>query len=66
MVVAQLAEWLFPTPEDPGSNLDIIIFMKNMELLLTIYKRIKKRPGFIHFKKRWATGKNYRTAVGYV
>ena len=36
VVVAQLGEWLFPSPEDPGSNLDIIIFMKNMELLLTI------------------------------
>ena len=35
VVVAQLAEWLLPTPEDPGSNLAIGNFYETY-LLLTV------------------------------
>ena len=49
MILAQLEEWLLPTPDDRGLNPVII---KNMNLLLTAEKtKIKKNmPGMIRFK----------------
>ena len=36
MVLAQLAERLLPTTEDPGSNLAISIFIINIYFLFTV------------------------------
>ena len=35
MVVAQLAEWLLPTPEFHGTNTVIVEILKNIDLLST-------------------------------
>ena len=53
VVVAQLAEWSPPTPEDLGSNLAISNFIQNIYLLLKvpIEKIKKKKPGIAHVKK---------------
>ena len=55
MVVAQLAEWLLPIPEDPGSN--PVIRNTFIEHLFTVTvcrkdKIKKKKTGMAHFFKK--------------
>ena len=56
MVLAQLAERLLPTTEDPGSNLAISIFRKDEN-------KEKKRSGMASFKIR-RNGRRLRCICG--
>ena len=52
VVVAQLAQWSLPTPEDPGSNPAISNFNKEHLLTETVYKmKIKKRQSGKNFRR---------------
>ena len=52
VVVAQLAQWSLPTPDDPGSNPAISNFNKEHLLTETVYKmKIKKRQSGKNFRR---------------